>query len=193
MRLKAILFAAVLLLAVTLPSRADTLTTNFSVNFTNLTSSAESLFGITEFDPRLGTLNSITATLSGYVSFVPQSPGNSFYQLTLDGPYGNIFRQNYTASSPIALSANITDVGGYINCCVQAVNHLILYPDSFAQNGSASTVAGATSNVPASLQGTFTYNYTPAPTPEPSTLVLLGSGLLATATAARKRFLTTGP
>lgn len=187
------LYVALVLAAATLSARADTLTTNFSVSFTGLTGPQENLFGITEFDPRLGTLNSITATLSGYVSFVPQSPGNSFYQLNLTSPYGDIFRQNYTTSSVIAISTTFTNVGGYINCCVQAVNHLILDPDVSITAGSASTVASGSSNVPTSLQGTFTYNYTPTPTPEPSTLVLLSSGILATAGAVRKRLLAAGP
>ena len=193
MRRNPLLFAAALVLAFTLPSHADTLTTNFSVNFTGLTGPQENLFGITEFDPRLGTLNSITATLSGYVAFVPQSPGNSVYQLDLTSPYGDIFRQNYTASSVIAISTTFTNVGGYINCCAPIVNHLILDPDVEVTGGSASTVASGSSNVPTSLQGTFTYNYTPTPTPEPSTLILLGSGILATAGAVRKRLLAAGP
>ena len=190
MRRFSILSIALLLSAAPLSAHADTLTTNFGVNFTGLTGPQENLFGITEFDPRLGTLNSITATLTGYVNFVPQSPGNSYVQLTLSSPFGDIFRQNYYASSVVSISTTFTDVGGYINCCVQAVNHLILDPDVSVRAGSASTVLSASSNTPANLNGTVTYNFTPAATPEPSTLVLLGSGLLTLAAPARKRFST---
>ncbi len=176
MRRHIILFAALLFSAATLPAHADTITTNFSVGFTNLTGPEENLFGVLQFNPALGTLNSITATLTGNVTFVPDNSGNSSYELTLDSPFGFIFRQTYTSSSAIAISVTDPNTGGFVG-----INHVILDPDVSVTGGSASTV-------PTTLAGTFTYNYTPAPTPEPSSFALLLTGLCTVAGAAGKPF-----
>ena len=184
MRRHLLLSTILLLTALTSAAHADTLSTNFSVQFTGLTGTEENLFGVSQFNPALGTLNSISATLTGYVAFVPDVPGERFYRFTLSGPgSAPLFIGSYLSSTDVMLSGMDTaDLGQFTG-----INHVLLFPDVLVVGGSASTV-------PSSLQGNVTYNYTPvtSPVPEPSALVLLATGLLGIACAS-PRSRTAGP
>ena len=140
-----------------------------------------------QFNPLLGTLNSITLSLSGTAT--SNGPANSnltfFLQVdpSNDSNYAAFFpdNSNQDGLSTYAISASGT------TSTTRTLN-------DFEGTGTEAlllvTFGSAYVSVPAG-DGTLTYNYTPAGpvavTPEPSSLALLGTGVLSIAGVLKRR------
>lgn len=177
----ALIAAAMLLPAA---GRADTLTRTISqtVNYSG-TGPIEDFSGIALFNPDLGTLNSVTQTLSGNLTFTPNS-ASSYFTVGVNGP-----------ETPITSLLTFT-TGGNINVSVTSGPTLEELTSQFGQQYIIEpfdiSIFDGTLVSNGLFTDSFTFNYTPAAvttaTPEPSSFALLGSGLLGMAGLLKRRF-----
>jgi hypothetical protein len=123
---------------------------------------------IAQFNPANGTLNDITATLTGPGTLALGSANVvnasllTFFGVNLPGA-----TQNFNSSGPINFNLSGTDssASDFTGLIGTGTTALVLF--LFTPQGSGTIEAG--------LQGDITYDYTPAP--EPASLALLGVGL----------------
>lgn len=193
----AIILATIGLL-LTAPSslRANTITETFSLSVpTTALTPGGNIFTTTsfaEFNPADGTLNSITATLTGPATWSGGSIEGDVFSAFLVFSGTNRLVGNTAAPVFTGLPFGST-----------TINFNISETDTLALDFPFVTGTGTTgfdfvaispgttfsANSPG-LSGTITYNFTPsASVPEPTTLTLLGTGLLVLAGAARRKLL----
>ncbi len=183
-----VLFAAAALLSTALAAHANILTENVSAinvvaNQDNSNNYGANTNFFSQFDPSLGTLNSITLSLNGRATDNP----NQF----------DVFIHVTPASAPQNI-LNFNRMGSGYGTFTFSASGQDDFPSDLAFFEGTGTQAlrleFAEPTTVSSAAGTLTYNYTPtaappaAVTPEPSSIALLGTGLLAIAGLARKRF-----
>ena len=161
-------------------ARADTLTQTLSQTLTGLTGTEEDGGGIADFDPALGTLNSVTQTVAGTLIFTPTDTSK---------PASFVFGVNGN-DTPIQSLLSETS-GGTIDVSVTTGPTLEEFTGRFGQQYTLEPfdveVLNGTLSSSGPVTDSFTFNYTPATTPEPSGLILLGTGVLGIAGATRRR------
>ena len=160
-------------------AHADTLTQTLQQVYQNVQSTEEDTGGIALFDPDLGTLISVTQTLSGQIVFTPSSASAS-YVFGVNGPNTPI-QSLITETSSGLLDVSVTSGPTLEEFSGQFGQQYEIEPfDLEVNNGSVSSIGTVTD--------TFSFNYTPAAiTPEPSGLCLLGTGLLGLVNVVRRR------
>ena len=174
------------LLAVSFAAYADAIQENFTVNGNAnfaLGGYAVGSSAFSQFDPTLGTLNSISINLSGQAtptgitdSFIRVTPSDHLgYQLT-----GNPTQGPVIGGAPFQIGYN----------GVTSDASLLAPFEGSGTEGLSLVFENPTADVIAT--GTLTYNYTPtavpvAATPEPSSIALLGTGLLGIAGIVKRR------
>ena len=167
-------------------AQAATITQNISVGAFSTTSYSVPIT-VNAFDPSLGTLTSVTATLTGSytsdtgagyteaTSVLLAPSGNSLYLVSANTPndFGGIISLSGSGTSTNSFAlASLTGLG--TKQLVYAFSDMGI-PESDSSSG---------------LTGTLVYTYTPAapsPIPEPSSLMLLGTGVIGAAEAMRRR------
>lgn len=162
-------------------SYADTLTRSLSqsIDYSG-TGPIEDFGGIALFDPDLGTLNSVTQTLTGTVTFVANGSGSS-YTFNVNGP-GTPITTLLTFTASGTLNVRVTSGPTLEESSSQFGQQYAIEPfDVSINNGTL------ISNGP--VTDSFIFDYTPASavTPEPSSLFLLGTGLLGFAGVIKRR------
>ena len=134
------------------------------------------------FDTSLGTLNSISLTLTGTATYLGTMNVDIFADIVPASNPGNglMFTERGSSSSgSFTISATGQDSSPFDLAFFQGTGTqaLSLYFNRSTDVNNAS--------------GSLTYNYTPAApvavTPEPSSLALLGTGILGVAGVVRKR------
>ena len=169
-------FACSLLLCLTPTAlRADTVSNSFRFSFNNFSGTSDNPFGVPKFDPTLGTLTSITETLTGNIVLM----GAGSYLFSTE----NGIVQNSSTSGPFSLQTELT--GSALSSYFATPG----FPGYRIDVLDVSTTGTASFSSVGQVVNTYTYNYTPAVavTPEPSGMLLLGTGLLAVCTQVRRR------
>ena len=181
MRLQPFLTVGAMLLACVAAKGAPVSQTLSQTIKFNGTGPIEDFGGIALFNPDLGTLNSVTQTLYGNVTFTPNAPTSSF-TFNVNGPETPITTLlTFYGGGPINVSA--TSAGPTLEeASSKFGQQYVIEPFDVTINNGTLISAGL-------ITDTFTFNYTPATvTPEPSSFVLLGTGVLGIASVLRKRF-----
>lgn len=177
MRLAVCTLACFMVTATSVVAYAETLTEGISTPIDLTTTSSFDQFGLALFDPALGTLNSVTQTLTGSFRFTPTMPGAGQYQIS---------------TGPI-LPNDVEYADADLNFSATAGPQLEEGTDQFGQQYAIEfldiAVTGGRVTSLGDVTDTYTFNYTPAVTPEPSSLLLFGTGLLGVAFKVRRRFI----
>ena len=162
--------AAAALIAAVPVAFADTYTESFGASYSDVTQTEETTTGILAFNSTLGTLNSITETLTGQVLFTPTAADGSYTFNT-----ENLIRMTFTSSQIFDISASAPDLAG-----LTGSGYYIEALDLEVTDGSVTSVGP--------VEDSYTFNYTPASTtPEPSGLILLATGIAAAGTTLRRK------
>ena len=169
------------LVLVSAVAKADTITQNFTVVFQNTPQTAENTKGFLQFNPALGTLNSVTASFTGNIDFIA-SASDGKYTVAFDRFAGGGGSELFFSDTTSSMFQTNTPVDpGAVTAQNGFVNYFITDLDLEVTDGVV--LAGSTAT------GSLTYNYTPAAvTPEPSSLLLAGTALLGCAAQVRRRF-----
>jgi hypothetical protein len=185
---------AVLLVLSPVPARADLIVTeavSISTTVTLVGGTADtSLFA--SFNPALGTLVSISASLAGTLNYTGGGPGGGNLELETDpepddgciSVYNSclVFPAKGTGLPFSFTLSNITTPSVLSSYTGVGLNDFVVY-DFAGDVGDAFAMTG---------DGTVTYDYKPlVPTPEPSSILLFGAVLVGVAVALkRERFRT---
>ena len=175
---------AILAGALVSAAHADTLTESLSqsFNFGPVTGTIEDFGGIALFDPALGTLNSVTQSLTGNFTFTPTT-SSGFYEFNVNGsdtPIQSLITE-YTSENNFDFS--VTSNGPTME------EYTDIYGQQYTIEPFDILVEGGMLQATGPIVDSFTFNYTPAvaATPEPSSYLLLGTGLLGAAWLVRRR------
>lgn len=182
--LKFAIAASVIALLAPLGARAATITQDFTVTLNPAVgfNGANSLFGGTPFDqfnPADGTLDAITASLSGPAVLEAEF---TFVTVGLAVENGNRIghAQGFQSNGDITISLDARAAFTPAFASLVGTGTTTLYLSLLGTPGSFETA-------PDGLQGTITYNFTPSSVPEPSTWALTIAGFAGLSLARYRR------
>ena len=167
-----------LIALVPIAARANTITQDFIVAISGRDSRDFLTSSFDKFNPSLGTLTSISQTLTGSTIWTAPPTAIMFMTLFTTGAIQTFSRPGRIAidiSGSTTRSSALTELTGTGQFSDTLISHDINSTGSFAT---------------AVLDGTITYDYTPAvppPVPEPMSITLLGTGLLGLGAISRHR------
>ena len=176
-------------------SYADTFTASFTTgpfSYTGREPVQSTPISVEGFNPALGTLNSISASVSGSYTTTILPDHDSDFNVNLESGPNNgegilsTLQFEFLSGTYTIAGQTQNDTDPYLKNLFTSAGTVQFYFNYY------DALAGSDSNAtPNGLSGLVTYNYTPAApiavTPEPSSLALLGTGILGVAGVLRKR------
>jgi hypothetical protein len=166
------------------PVRANVITENYTIAIPSGSLASNPFDGssITLFNPSLGTLTSVTDTLTGAATWDSMTTtGGNLTMTFTDLPSGQSSSQSFTCGPgplvcPINIDLTVTTPSTFLSNWLGTTP---ITPSVINSAGSITGIPADTLSATTPLSGTVAFTYTPAtaPAPEPSSLAILAAAL----------------